>query len=46
MWDIPISHGNKVLALTVPDSGNTPEGINIKRNRLNELILEHEQDGL
>lgn len=46
VWDVPIAHGSRVLALSVPDSGNTLEAINEKRNRLNELILEHEEDTL
>ena len=46
VWNVPLSYGGKVLALTVPESGNTPQAVNFKRSGLNELILEHEEDRL
>lgn len=48
IWNIPISHGSKVLALTVPratiDSRNA--GLVERRNTLNKMIQEHKADNL
>lgn len=48
IWDIPLSHGSKVLALTVPkatiDSRNT--SLVERRNMLNKMIKDHSADNL
>ncbi|KAH8774531.1 SGNH hydrolase-type esterase domain-containing protein [Diaporthe sp. PMI_573] len=46
IWDIPLSHGSKVLALTVPratiDKSNA--GLVQRRNALNKMIKDHKAD--
>lgn len=48
VWGIPLSHGSKVLALTVPaaavDSSN-PDLV-ARRNAVNDLIKGYQADGL
>lgn len=48
IWAIPLAHGSKVLALTVPraaiDATNLP--LVQKRNSLNQKIKDHKEDGL
>lgn len=48
IWGIPLAHGSKVLALTVPraaiDATNQP--LVQKRNSLNQRIKSHKEDGL
>lgn len=48
VWDIPLSHGSKVLAITVPratiDGGNM--GLVERRNAINKKIMEYTKDGL
>lgn len=48
IWAIPLAHGSKVLALTVPgaaiDATNLP--LVQKRNSLNLKIKSHKEDGL
>ncbi|KAL1848914.1 hypothetical protein Daus18300_013423 [Diaporthe australafricana] len=46
IWDIPLSHGSKVLALTVPRAtidGNNA-GLVERRNALNKMIKDHKAD--
>lgn len=48
IWNIPLSHGSKVLALTVPKA--TIDGRNAslveRRNNLNKMIKDHNADNL
>lgn len=48
IWDIPLSHGSKVLAITVPratiDKRNP--GLVERRNAINKGIMEYTKDGL
>jgi lysophospholipase L1-like esterase len=45
-WAIPLSHGTKVLALTVPDCGLCGQDFANRMNKLNSLILNHKADNL
>ncbi|TAQ91472.1 Lysophospholipase/Carboxylesterase [Chlorociboria aeruginascens] len=40
VWDIPLSHGSRVLSLTVPECACAPE-LDAKRDDLNGMILSH-----
>jgi hypothetical protein len=42
VWAIPLSHGTKVLALTVPECGFDDSPITAHGDGLNKLIMEHE----
>lgn len=48
IWSVALSHGSKVLALTIPkaaiDASNLP--LVQKRNSLNQRIKDHKQEGL
>lgn len=48
VWKVALSHGSKVLALTVPraaiDANNQP--LVQKRNALNQRIKDHKEEGL
>lgn len=48
IWDIPLSHGSKVLALTVPRASidRTNKILVERRNNLNRMIKEHNGDNL
>lgn len=49
VWDIPLSHGTKVLALTVPECGAKPmcsQELTDRRDAFNNYILGHEQENL
>jgi hypothetical protein len=49
VWDVPLSHNCKVLALTVPEAGiqgKIRERIDAKRNTLNDLIRGYKREGL
>jgi hypothetical protein len=45
-WAIPLSHGTKVLALTVPDCGLCGQDFVNRMNKLNSLILNHKAENL
>ncbi len=44
VWAIPLSHGTKVLALTVPECGFDDSPITAHGDELNKLIMEHEAE--
>jgi len=44
VWSIPLSHGTKVLALTIPECGGCGDLVDERRDVLNELILNHKAD--
>ncbi|OIW35662.1 SGNH hydrolase [Coniochaeta ligniaria NRRL 30616] len=47
IWDIPLSHNSKVLALTIPEAGyngKTRERIDAKRNKVNEMIKSYKRE--
>ncbi len=49
VWEVPLSHGCKVLALTVPEAGITgtfKARIDTQRNALNDLIRGYKREGL
>lgn len=47
IWNIPLSHGSKVLALTVPEAVDRRNGTLVgRRNNLNKMIKEHKADNL
>lgn len=48
IWDIPLSHGSKVLALTVPRASIDSRNGSLveRRNNLNNLVKEHKADNL
>lgn len=49
IWDIPLSHNSKVLALTIPEAGVTgtmKERIDAKRNKVNNMIKSYKRDNL
>ncbi|KAL2042768.1 hypothetical protein N7G274_004527 [Stereocaulon virgatum] len=41
-WEIPLSMGSKVLALTVTEHGNDNAEENAKRQQLNDMVLRHQ----
>ncbi|KAI0380700.1 SGNH hydrolase [Hypomontagnella monticulosa] len=43
LWDIPLSKGGKVLALTVPDARARYGNIKDRRDELNKLIMEYKK---
>ncbi|KAK4240323.1 SGNH hydrolase-type esterase domain-containing protein [Achaetomium macrosporum] len=48
VWEVPLSHKCKVLALTVPEAGlegKIKERIDAKRNALNDLIKGYKREG-
>ncbi|KAK4127043.1 SGNH hydrolase [Parathielavia appendiculata] len=48
VWDVPLSHKCKVLALTVPEAGVqgiARERIDASRNKLNDLIKGYKREG-
>ncbi len=49
VWEVPLSHGCNVLALTVPEAGITgafKARIDTQRNALNDLIRGYKREGL
>lgn len=48
VWDIPLSHGSKVLAITVPRAriDHRNPGLVERRNAINKKIMEYNKDGL
>ncbi|KAH8786593.1 SGNH hydrolase-type esterase domain-containing protein [Hyaloscypha finlandica] len=44
VWAIPLSHGTKVLALTVPECGFDDSPITVHGDELNKLIMEHKDE--
>ncbi|KAH7171062.1 SGNH hydrolase-type esterase domain-containing protein [Dactylonectria macrodidyma] len=44
-WDIPLSKGSKVLALTVPECHARSEKLDKRRDELNRSIMTHRQPG-
>ncbi|KAH8820419.1 SGNH hydrolase-type esterase domain-containing protein [Xylogone sp. PMI_703] len=42
VWKVALDHGSNVLALTVPECGTCPPALDERRDKLNELILQHE----
>ena len=49
VWEVPLSHKCKVLALTVPEAGvqgPIRERVDARRNKLNDLIKGYKADGL
>lgn len=46
VWSIPISHGTKVLALTVPEIGQCSKNIAKRREKLNALILNLQEENV
>ena len=49
VWEVPLSNGCKVLALTVPEAGITgafKARIDDKRNTLNDLIRGYKRENL
>jgi len=45
-WAIPLSHGAKVLAMTIPECAAVSERLDKKRDELNALILGHQTENL
>lgn len=45
-WAIPLSHGAKVLAMTIPECAAVSERLDKKRDELNALILGHQAENL
>jgi len=48
VWEVPLSHKCKVLALTVPEAGikgKVKERVDIQRNKLNDLIKGYKREG-
>ncbi|KAI0489655.1 SGNH hydrolase-type esterase domain-containing protein [Xylaria cf. heliscus] len=43
-WDIPLSKGSKVLALTIPETKGVFRGITEKRNEVNDAIRNYEKE--
>lgn len=48
VWDIPLSHGSKVLTITVPRAtmDNNNRGLVERRDAINKKIMEYTKDGL
>jgi hypothetical protein len=48
VWTIPLAHGSRVLALTVPEAGVKAgrSMIDAKRNKLNDLIKGYKHENL
>jgi hypothetical protein len=49
VWNVPLVHKCKVLALTVPEAGvagRIKEMMDAKRNTLNDLIKGYKREGL
>lgn len=48
IWNIPLAHGSKVLALTIPSATIDSEYSRLVelRNALNQRIKDHKADGL
>jgi hypothetical protein len=49
VWNVPLAHKCKVLALTVPEAGikgKIKERIDAKRDKLNDLIKGYKREGL
>lgn len=48
IWNIPLSHGSKVLALTVPRASidRRNDSLVERRNNLNKMIKDHKADNL
>lgn len=46
VWDIPLSHGTKVLALTVPECADCGEAFDNRTRDLNAMIMNHSADNL
>lgn len=49
VWNVPLSHQCKVLALTVPEAGMTGEvrtRLDAKRDKLNNLIKSYRRENL
>jgi len=44
VYDIPLSHNTKVLALTVPECGSCGKSYNSRRMKLNPYILNHQAE--
>lgn len=49
IWEIPLEHKRKVLALTIPESG--PPGtegssVDLKRRKVNDMIKGYRRDNL
>ena len=48
IWNIPLSHGSKVLALTVPRASIDSKNASLvgRRNALNKMIKDHGAENL
>jgi hypothetical protein len=49
IWDIPLSHNSKVLALTIPEAGlkgAVRERADARRNEVNNMIKGYRRDNL
>ena len=48
VWEVPLSHGSQVLALTVPEAGVgvARERLGNKRDSLNRQIKEYKRENL
>jgi hypothetical protein len=48
VWDIPLSHGSKVLTITVPRAtmDNKNPGLVERRDSINKKIMDYTKDGL
>lgn len=44
VWNIPLSHGTKVLALTVPECGACNPSLDERRDALNKHIKDHKAE--
>jgi hypothetical protein len=45
-WEIPLSNGGKVLALTIPEVGGKFEDVDRKREVVNKFIREYKRENL
>ena len=46
LWNVPLSNGTKVFALTIPDCGWGPSPIHKQGAKLNKMILNHKAKNL
>lgn len=45
-WDVPLSRGGKVLALTIPETKGMFRELSANRNAVNEAIRSYEEENL
>jgi hypothetical protein len=46
VWAVPLSHGTKVLALSIPGCGWGPSPIEVEGGKLNKFVLNHKAKNL